>query len=132
MIRSITVETTHKTQVINLTAQLMALLDDVQSGIALFSVPHTTAALIICEDDDELREDIVKVAENWLADVRPFKHIRKNNPNTEAHVLSAALGTSIVLAIAGGKLNLGTYQNVLLVEMDGPKTRQVQIKVIAG
>lgn len=132
MIRTRTIQSSQKTEVINVTEDLRAMLGDVESGIALFSVPHTTAALIICEDDEELRADIVKIAENWLADLRPFQHIRKNNPNTEAHIMSATMGTSVLLAVDEGRLQLGTYQNVLLVELDGPKIREIQVKVIAG
>ena len=131
MLHKLTVQTNQKTEVLDLTDQLQTLVESVQSGIALFSVPHTTAALILSEDDAELREDIVKVATDWLADLRPFKHIRKNNPNTEAHILSATMGTSVMLAVETGKLNLGTYQRILLVELDGAKERQVHAKVIS-
>ncbi len=121
-----TVQTTQKTEVINVTAALSALVGSVQDGIAVFSLPHTTAALIVCEDDAELRDDLVRVAEKLLADLRPFKHRRKNNPNAEAHIISALAGTSLTIAVRNGKLDLGTYQNVLLLEMDGPKQRAIR------
>jgi len=127
-----TVETTQKTEVINVTEALAELIGDVKDGLALFYIPHTTASLIFCEDDAELREDLVRVAEKWLADCRPFKHIRKNNPNTEAHVLSAFGGASLTVAIEDGKLDLGTYQNILLLEMDGPKQRRIRCKVVSS
>lgn len=132
MMHRITIQTTQKTEVIDLTKQLQEAIAATQSGIVLFSVPHTTAALILSEDDAELREDIVKISENWLRDLRPFKHIRKNNPNTEAHILSATMGTSVLLGIESGLLNLGTYQKILLVEFDGAKEREIHAKVIAG
>jgi len=131
MIKKTTVETHQKVEVINVTQQLTELTGDVSDGIALFYIPHTTAALLMCEDDDKLRDDLVRVAENWLADCRPFKHIRRNNPNTEAHVLSAFGGTGLTVAIEDGKLDLGNYQNALLLEMDGPKQREIRCKVIA-
>lgn len=130
MISTQVISTQHKTQVIDVTEQCDSMIGDIQYGIALFSVPHTTAALIICEDDEELRTDIVRVAENWLAGMRPFQHIKKNNPNAEAHILSAFAGTSLSVAIEDGKLLLGTYQNILLLEMDGPKNRNLHCIVI--
>lgn len=130
--KTITLQTTHKTEVISVTAQLADLIGEVQEGLAYFSTPHTTAALFLCEDDAELREDIIKTAEQMYAPLRPFKHIRNNNPNTEAHLFSAMMGTSVVVAISGGKLDLGTYQNLLFVELDGPKKREIRCKVIAG
>ena len=131
MIQKVTVQTSQKIEIINVTEMVTALLNDAQSGIVLFSVPHTTAALIICEDEDDLRADIARAVENWLAHVRPFKHSRHNNPNAEAHILGATLGASVTLAIENGQLNLGTYQSVLLVELDGPRAREIHAVVIA-
>lgn len=130
--RSIVVPTEAKTQVLNVTERLIEMVDDVVDGLAYFFIPHTTAALLISEDDMALRDDLVKVAENWLADLRPFAHIRRNNPNTEAHILSIFGGAGVTLAIEDGKLGLGDYQNVILLEMDGPKERLIHCKVIAA
>lgn len=128
--QTITIQTSHKTEVIRVTDLLADMVRDVEEGLAFFSVPHTTAALILCEDDDELRDDLIKVAQKILAPMRPFKHIRKNNPNAEAHIFSALAGTSLVMAIENGRFNLGTYQNILLLELDGPKSREIRCKVI--
>ena len=97
MIAKTTVETHEKVEVINVTDRLAELIGDISDGLAFFYTPHTTAALLMCEDDDELRDDLIRVAENWLADCRPFKHIRNNNPNTEAHVLSAFGSTGLTI-----------------------------------
>jgi secondary thiamine-phosphate synthase enzyme len=130
MFKTLEIDTEGKTSIANVTEQLAGLVAGTEDGIALFFIPHTTAALFLSEDDAELREDFVKVAESWLADLKPFKHIRKNNPNTEAHVLSAFGGASVLLSITEGKLDLGTYQNVMLLEMDGPKTRKIHCKIL--
>jgi secondary thiamine-phosphate synthase enzyme len=130
MIRRIYVQTQQRTQVINVTQQLAELVSDISDGLCLFYIPHATAALLVGEDDAELRNDLVRVVQNWLADCRPFAHIRNNNPNAEAHILSALGGNRLPLAIEAGELDLGTYQNVLLLEMDGPKRREIRCKVI--
>src|SRR3954467_10765764 len=114
-----TIQTTQKTQVINITEQLGSLLGSTQNGLAVFTSPHTTVALIICEDDAELRDDIARTAENLFAPLRPFQHLRNNNPNAEAHLLSAFAGTTLPILVENGRLALGKYQNILLVEMDG-------------
>lgn len=132
MITKTTVETHRKIEVINVTQQLAELVGGVSDGIALFYIPHTTAALLVCEDDAELRNDLVRVAENWLADCRPFTHIRRDNPNAEAHILSAFGGTGLMIAVEDGKLDLGTYQNALMLELDGPKQREIRCKMIAS
>jgi secondary thiamine-phosphate synthase enzyme len=127
--RIFTLQSSAKTEVIPVTEALAVLCADVKDGFALFYMPHTTAALILCEDDAELREDIVKAAEAMFAPLRPFRHIRNNNPNTEAHLFSAIAGTQVMVAIEHGKLDLGTYQNLLFVELDGPKKREIRCKV---
>jgi secondary thiamine-phosphate synthase enzyme len=132
VIRSHFIETTRPIEALNVTEHLAALIGGVEEGLAFFYIPHTTASLLLCEDDDELRADLERTAELWLAGCRPFAHIRNNNPNSEAHILSAFGGAGVTLAVEGGKLDLGAYQNVLLLEMDGPKRRELRCKVIQG
>lgn len=127
-----TLHSSAKTEMIAVTEALAALCQDVEDGFALFYTPHTTAALILCEDDAELRDDIVKAAETMFAPLRPFTHIRNNNPNTEAHLFSAIAGTQVMVAIEHGRLDLGTYQNLLFIELDGPKRREIRCKVWAS
>lgn len=126
MTHTITLCTQQQQQIINVTSQLSEWATLHTNGLALFSVPHTTAALLISEDDEELRHDLLKVVRHLLADLRPFQHIKKDNPNSEAHIFSALVGCNIVIAINGGQLDLGTYQNMLLMELDGPKERQIR------
>ncbi|NIM94009.1 MAG: YjbQ family protein [Anaerolineales bacterium] len=132
MIKRAVVQTQRKTEVQDVTPLVADFISVIQDGVAIVYTPHTTASLILSEDDDELRNDIVRVAENLLAACRPFTHIKRNNPNAEAHILSALGGTSVAIAIIDGKLDLGTYQNILLLEMDGPKEREIRVKVIEG
>lgn len=127
MKRTITVKTGNPREIINVTDAVAREVAGVEGGLLLVSIPHTTAAIFLAEDDDELREDYIKVAENTLAGLRPFKHIRNQNPNTEAHVFSSLLGASLTLAVEEGALDLGTYQNILFLEMDGPKDRILKL-----
>jgi secondary thiamine-phosphate synthase enzyme len=132
MVKRITLSTRAKTEVINVTDQLAVMVKGVANGIALFYTPHTTAALLMCEDDEELRRDLVRVAEQWLMGLRPFAHIRNNNPNAEAHIFSAFGGTSLAIALENGRLDLGKYQNILLLELDGPKEREIRCQVVGA
>ena len=132
MLKTIAVQSQQKIEVINVTYQLKALVREVSDGLALFYIPHTTASLLINEDDQELREDFVKVVENWLSDNKPFAHIKNNNPNTEAHIYSALGGSRLSVAIIDGEMDLGKFQNILFLEMDGPKQREIRCKIVAG
>lgn len=120
-----TINTQRKTQVLDVTEPCQTLIGAVENGIAVYNIAHTTAALVLCEDDADLRADLVKVAENWLADMRPYQHARRSNPNAEAHILSAFAGASLTIPIVNGQLLLGTWQNILLLELDGPKRRKI-------
>jgi secondary thiamine-phosphate synthase enzyme len=114
-------------EILDVTERVTSLAAGLADGIVLVSAPHTTVALFVSEFDDGLRDDFLKIADRLFQPVRPFSHMRNNNPNTEAHALSALFGTSLVLPVAGGKIRLGTYQRILLFELDGPKTRTVSL-----
>jgi secondary thiamine-phosphate synthase enzyme len=126
------VQTQQQVAVVNVTQALRDMVAGAPDGLALFFIPHTTAALLVCEDDEELRSDLVRVARNWLANCRPFTHRRQGNPNTEAHLLSAFGGTQLAFVIQDGQLQLGTYQNILLLELDGPKRREIRCSTVAA
>lgn len=126
--KQIDVITRQSAEVIDVTGQVGGMLAGGGDGLAIVSIPHTTAALVLSEDDEELRRDLIRVARRWLEHCGPFEHRKKNNPNTAAHVLSAFGGTSLLLAVAGGRLELGEYQRILLLELDGPKTRTIRLR----
>lgn len=124
---TIKVQSTTRSEVLNITQPVQDGVTPGDSGLLFIRIPHTTAAIFIGEDDEELRADILKVATQSLTALRPFRHIRNNNPNTEAHVFSSLFGTSITVRVHDGRLLLGQYQHILLLEMDGPKQRTVEL-----
>jgi secondary thiamine-phosphate synthase enzyme len=99
-------------------------------GFIWLSCPHTTAALILSEADRDLLDDLERTTAELLAPLEPFTHHRNNNPNGAAHVLSSLLGTTLLLRLHRGSLQLGNYQRIVLVELDGPKTRTVQLDLL--
>lgn len=94
-------------------------------GWLILSVPHTTAALIIGENDPEMLEDYEKVAAQLPVPFEPFRHHRNDNPNAAAHVISSLAGTQLLLPVEAGKVVLGTWQRLIFIELDGPKTRTI-------
>jgi secondary thiamine-phosphate synthase enzyme len=129
--KELEVFTRENTQVIDVTDRVAEAVAGAEDGIAFVSVPHTTAALLLSEDDEELRRDIIRVTRRWLKNCGPFEHIKKNNPNTVAHVLSSFAGTSLSIGLRNGKLDLGTYQRILFLELDGPKKRKIQLRTLS-
>ena len=130
MTTEFTVSTDRKTQLLNISENCQAAIGSAQNGVAVLSVMHTTAALLVCEDEPDLRDDIVRVAQQWLAGFRPFRHGRHSAPNAEAHITSAFTGASLTIPIIDGKLLLGAWQGILLLELDGPRRRRVVCTII--
>jgi secondary thiamine-phosphate synthase enzyme len=92
-------------------------------GWLILSVPHTTAALIIGENDPEMLQDYEKVAVELPAPFEPFRHHRNDNPNAAAHVISSFAGTQLTIPVEDGRLVLGKWQRLIFIELDGPKSR---------
>ncbi|OGR31796.1 MAG: hypothetical protein A2091_09765 [Desulfuromonadales bacterium GWD2_61_12] len=102
----------------------------VRDGSALLFVPHTTAAVTLNENADSgVTRDLI-VDLRRLAPASPAH--RHGEGNSPAHLLSSLVGVSLTLIISEGAPLLGTWQGIYFCEFDGPRRRQLQIKVIAG
>jgi len=104
----------------------------VASGIAVISVPHTTCGIVLNEDERGLKEDMRHLAERLLAPLasgRPFSHNCVDD-NAQAHLTSILMGHSITLPVIGSRLDLGSWQSIFLVEMDGPRDRNLRIQIL--
>jgi secondary thiamine-phosphate synthase enzyme len=100
-----------------------------KSGALLVSVPHTTAAVTVGETwDDDVTTDVERALAAWVPDVR-FDHGEGNSP---AHFLSEAIGVSCVVPLEEGKLLLGRWQGIVLIELDGPRERTVRVHALAS
>jgi secondary thiamine-phosphate synthase enzyme len=101
-------------------------------GLLLVSVEHTTAALFLGESGSEMFADYERAASRWMAGLGPFEHEAWNPGNAEAHVVSSFIGTQLLLPVSGGRLELGTWQRVILLELDGPRRRSVAVASLAA
>lgn len=119
------VETTRTVEAVDITDRIPAVDE---GSFVWLATPHTTAALIICEADEEMLADIERAAVELPAPLEPFRHARAGNPNAAAHLVSALAGTHLVLRVTEeGQLELGAWQRVILLELDGPKQRRVVV-----
>ncbi len=100
----------------------------VQSGMCVVYVPHTTAAVTINENaDPTVKQDLLMVLREAVPDSLPYAHGEGNSP---AHVKSSLVGASVTVFVEDGRLVLGTWQGIFFCEFDGPRRRQVIVKVI--
>ena len=124
------VRTSRKIERLDVTKQVEAALGALAStgAAVLISVPHTTASIAVGEAwDPDVTGDLERALAAWVPDVR-FDH---GEGNSAAHFLSEAMGTSRVVPLDQGKLVLGRWQGVFLIELDGPRERTVRVAALA-
>ncbi len=123
--------TNERLELVDITEQVTAFVREcnIESGISLVNSPHSTTAIIVNEHESGLMKDILhKVKEefpkgiSWLHD--------KVDDNTDAHLASSFLGHSKTFPIKNGRLYRGTWQNIFLLELDGPRTRHITCQVM--
>ncbi len=126
-----TVTTRSHTEMIDVTAQVQQTLQEagVQEGICMIFVPHTTAAVTINESaDPSVCADIITALDRMA----PWKaNYRHAEGNSAAHVKASLVGASELVQVEKGRLVLGTWQGIFFCEFDGPRTRKMDISIIA-
>ena len=128
----ISLETKAKEEVVDITAEVSSLVSQtkIQDGLCVVYVPHTTAGLAVNENaDPTVKSDMLMALSHIIPDRLPYRHSEGNSP---AHVKAAVVGSSATLIIEEGRLQLGTWQGIYFCEFDGPRRRQVWIKLLAS
>ena len=120
--RKLTVSTQRKREIIDITEQIEELLPDA-SGVCCVNVLHTTAALTTADLDPGTDLDMLDAFEAMMPKLR-YRH--PHDPeHVPDHILSSLLGTALTLPVQSGSLLLGTWQRAILVELDGPREREL-------
>jgi secondary thiamine-phosphate synthase enzyme len=125
---TLTVRTHAREEVLIITAELQRALGELTDGdgICTIIVPHTTCAISVNENaDPDVPADITKALRAMIPNVK-FAH---GEGNSDAHLLSMIIGTSLSWPYRNGKLVLGTWQGVYFIELDGPRSRKVTVYV---
>ena len=124
----LTVKTRKKREVIDITEDLENLLGNgVSAGICNLLILHTTAALTTADLDPGTDLDMLDAFEAMMPKLR-YRH--PHNPaHVPDHILSAIIGTSLALPFEKQSLILGTWQRVVLIELDGPREREVVVTI---
>ncbi|MFV2064718.1 MAG: secondary thiamine-phosphate synthase enzyme YjbQ [Chloroflexota bacterium] len=101
-------------------------------GLLAVSVEHTTAAIFLGESGSEMFADYERVAAGLIEQFGPFQHETWNPGNAQSHVMSSFIGTQLLLPIRHGQLNVGTWQRVIFLELDGPRKRSIAVMSLAA
>jgi len=129
---TITIDSKQRVDLIDITDQVRSSIrsSGIAEGLAVVYTPHTTAAVTINENADP---DVVRDLVMTLNKLVPFDdHYRHSEGNSAAHVKSSLVGASETLIVHGGAPLLGTWQGVYFCEFDGPRRRQVHVRVIGA
>jgi len=120
----ISIETHKKREIIDITDEVQLALGT-KTGVCHLTVLHTTAALTTADLDPGTDLDILDAFEALIPKLR-YRH--PHDPShVPDHILSALIGTSVTQPVEKGQLVLGTWQRIVLVELDGPRTRDVVV-----
>jgi len=126
--KTITVRSTEREQILIVTREINDALSELTSGdgICTIVVPHTTCAISVNENaDPDVPADLTRALRAMIPNVR-FEH---GEGNSDAHLLSMMIGTSLSWPYRNGKLVLGTWQGVYFIELDGARSRKVVVYV---
>ena len=126
----LTIRTQKTQEMLDITSQVSEVVrrSGVASGLCLVYVPHATAAIVINENaDPNVCQDILDALGRMVPE-GAWRHDRVDN-NAAAHIKAAILGPSQAVPVREGGLRLGTWQSVMLVELDGPRDRTVIVEV---
>ena len=129
MIKQFSVKTRSRDDWIDLTATVRQIIreSELDEGIATVFIPHTTAGVTIQENaDPPLRTDITRVLDQVFPWHGAYQHCEDN---AAAHMKTCYMGNSVQVVFQNGNPILGTWQNIFLCEFDGPRTRNVVVRV---
>jgi secondary thiamine-phosphate synthase enzyme len=134
---TLTFKTTERIELKSITKEIAAFVEQtpIRDGVVQVSSLHTTAGLMINETQGALLSDITSMFEQIIPRSVYYKH---NDPllsdcdrkNADAHLRAIVVGHYLSIPVVDGKLKLGTWQNILLAEFDGPNNRKLHVQVM--
>ena len=118
--KKIILNTNKNFEIIDITSQINREID-IDSGIVNVFSKHSTSAIVINENESGLLKDLELMLGDLVSDKYSWQHDRIDN-NAKSHLKSFILSSSETIPVANGKLDLGTWQSVFFIELDGPRT----------
>ena len=131
--QTITIATRRKDEIVDITDQVERFLSDAhqverESGVCIVFAAHTTCAVTTADLDPGTDEDLLRALRALLPSLR-YQHPH-DPPHAPDHILSSLLGPSVAIPYANRRLLLGTWQRVILVELDGPRQRTLHFTAL--
>ena len=126
-------QTSSRREIVNITPKVEECLREsgIREGILLCNAMHITASVFINDDEPGLHRDF----EDWLetlAPKKPHSRYRHNGAedNADAHLKRSVMGREVVIAVTGGKLDFGPWEQIFYGEFDGKRRKRVLVKIV--
>ncbi len=126
----INIKTDRRIELVDITDKIRSVVNKsgLNCGICFVFCPHTTAALTINENaDPSVQNDIINTLNKIVPKDSGYEH---SEGNADSHVKSSLFGSSLNIFIEDGRLSLGTWQGIYFCEGDGPRSREIWVKII--
>ena len=127
--KTLKISTQRREEMVDVTEQVRGLVADagVDAGLCLVFSPHTTCAVTVNEGwDPDVQADVLRHLGSLVPRDAGYAH---SEGNSDSHIKTIAVGPSVLLPVDGGQLRLGRWQAVFLCEFDGPRQRELWVKV---
>jgi secondary thiamine-phosphate synthase enzyme len=128
--RALSLRTSRRTELKNVTDEIQTIVRDsgCVDGVCHLYVPHTTAGILINEGDDpDVARDIEVTLDRLVPHRGDYHHAEGNS---DSHIKTALIGTSETIWIENGRLLLGRWQAIFYAEFDGPRSRELHVKIV--
>lgn len=127
---SLKIDTNRNFEIIDITSRINELIDIEDGIISIFS-KHSTSAIVVNENESGLLSDFEFMLDNLVSDEFSYQHDRIDD-NARSHLKSFLLSSSECLPVKNGKLDLGTWQSVFFIELDGPRRARTVTLTMVG
>lgn len=126
---ALTINSSKREEMIEITHEVSDLLPENGDGICVLFIQHTTCGLTINENaDPDVKSDMLLFLKNTIPQY--YEGFRHFEHNSDAHIKSSIIGSSITVPFENGKLLLGRWQGIYLCEFDGARERKVLVRII--
>jgi secondary thiamine-phosphate synthase enzyme len=125
------VKTKQRSEIVDVTECVRRLVkqNNIRDGMAICYVPHTTAAVTINENyDPDVKHDMLRKLETLIPKTETY--YQHDEGNSDSHVKTSLVGNSTTVLIENGDLVLGRWQGVYFCEFDGPREREMYVKLV--
>jgi len=126
-----TVQTRLRNEMVEVTDRVTEAITKlaIEQGFVIVYVPHTTAAITINENaDPDVKHDMLRKLETLVP--KQENYYRHGEGNSDSHVKASLVGNSVTVLIEDGQLVLGRWQGIYFCEFDGPRSREMYLKVV--